>query len=193
MGLVVQASLAAGHQNMAQTIVTHRLAVQACQAGLLCRPGGGLQGSTKYRGHVLIMGFVVQASVASRLQHMALTMLKIGLSCRPGGAAGQHQIHRARLNHGVCGAGFLWCWAAKHGSNDAQNRLVVQAWGAAGQHQIQGARFDHGACGAGLLSCWAATHGSSDGTTGLAGLEGRPAVQAWGGAGQHQIQTALLD
>ena len=29
MGLVVQASLAAGHQNMAQTIVTH-----ACRAGL---------------------------------------------------------------------------------------------------------------------------------------------------------------
>ena len=69
----------------------------------------------------------------------------------------------------------------------------MQAWGAAGQHQIQGARFDHGACGAGLLSCWAATHGSSDGTTGLAGLEGRLAVQAWGGAGQLQIQTALLD
>ena len=41
--------------------------------GLLCRPRE-LQGSTKCRGHFLIMGLVVQASLAAEQQHMALAM-----------------------------------------------------------------------------------------------------------------------
>ena len=52
MGFVVQVSFGVGQQNMAQTML---------KTGLLCRPGE-LQGSTKYRGPVLIMGLVVQAS-----------------------------------------------------------------------------------------------------------------------------------
>ena len=93
------------------------------------------------------MGLVVKASVAAGQQHMALAMLKTGLLCRPGGAAGQHQIQTALLNHGACGAGLLSCRAATHGSSHAQNRLVVQAWGAAGQPDIQTALLNHGACG----------------------------------------------
>ena len=42
--------------------------------GLLCRPGG-LQGSTKCRGHFLIMGLVVQASLAAGHQNMAQTIV----------------------------------------------------------------------------------------------------------------------
>ena len=83
MGLVVQASLAAGHQNMAQAMVLQ--ALQAWRAGLLCRPGV-VQGSSKYRLRFWIKGLVVQASSAAGQQTMVQAMFNTGLLCRLGGS-----------------------------------------------------------------------------------------------------------
>ena len=101
-------------------------------------------------------------------------MFRTGLLCRPGRAAGQHQIQTSLLNHGACGAGLFSCRAA-HVSSHAQKRPVVQASRAAGQHQMQRTLLNHGACGAGLFSCRAATHGSSH-----AGLLCRPGEKLQG-------------
>ena len=65
--MVLQASLVARPQHMALAIlkIGFRLAGE----------GGGLQGSTSCRGHILIMGLVVQVSLIAGQQNMAQTML----------------------------------------------------------------------------------------------------------------------